>query len=95
MLRWLYRKLSNRHNIAPPLEYKVCCVPGCGMDAAEQWLPSVCALRQSGVDVDWMPVCAEHDVQLNEVVTRLIFGDRYDAELAAYRSRMNASPSDF
>lgn len=65
----------------------VCQVPGCEKPAVDCWLPSTCALREAGVEVDWISVCAEHDVQSNENTTRFFFGAKYDDELAAYRSR--------
>ena len=88
MLHWLYRKLSNRANMAPALASGLTCdVPGCDAVASEQWMPSVCALREAGIVVDWVNVCAEHDVQMNEQTVRWAYGGEYDAELAAYRER--------
>lgn len=83
----VYRKLMNRGHLAPPVEDGVCQVPGCANAATEQWMPSVCALRESGVEIDWVHVCTEHDIQLNESITRLVFGDQYDGALAAYAER--------
>ena len=88
MLHWLFRRLSNRSNIAPAIPDNLTCdVPGCVAPATEQWMPSVCALREAGVVVDWVNVCAEHDVQMNEQTVRAVYGDKYNAELAAYRAR--------
>lgn len=95
LLNVFYRRLMNRENLAPAMSgHEICCVPGCGMTASEQWMPSVCALREAGVDIDWAPVCTEHDIQMNEAITRLVFGSRYDDELAAYarRRRHNEGP---
>lgn len=88
LTRALYRFASRRGDIGPGGEdLGTCCVPGCDRPAEESWMPNCCALREAGVSVDWVHVCAEHDVELNERITRGVFGDRYDAELAAYRER--------
>ena len=88
MIHWVFKKLSNRKNIAPVLTDGLTCdVPNCSAPATEQWMPSVCALREAGIEVDWVNVCNEHDVQMNEQTVRGAFGDKYDAELAAYRNR--------
>ena len=50
-------------------------------------MPNVCALREAGVTVDWEHVCAEHDVELNEMTVRAIYGSIYDRELAVYRMK--------
>ena len=85
---WLYRRLMNRRHLAPELAPGArCAVPGCYREAAEQWMPSCCALREAGVAVDWVPVCAEHDLEINEHAVRSLYGGKYDAALAAYRSR--------
>lgn len=86
MLARLYKFLLNRGNIAPALpEGMPCCVPGCDNKATEQWFPSFCSLREAGVKITWLHVCAEHDVELNENQVRLLFGSQYDRELARYR----------
>jgi len=88
MFRWIYLRLMNRKNIGPiAQEGDGCGVHGCSNLATEHWLPSTCALREAGVKVDWVAVCDEHDVQSNEDTTRFFFGNKYDAELAAYRAR--------
>jgi len=50
-------------------------------------MPAVCALREADVHVDWEHVCAEHDVELNEMMVRAIYGSIYDRELAVYRMK--------
>lgn len=90
MIRWvlhhLTRRLLSRGEILPPLQERLrCAVPGCDRIAEEQWLPSFCALREAGVPPEAVPVCGEHDVELNEMSTRFLFGERYEAELSAYR----------
>ena len=65
----------------------LCCVKDCVGIATDYWLPSVCAIREVGVIVDYMPVCTEHDIELNNYTTRMFFDDKYDAELAAYAVR--------
>ena len=88
MIAWVYKRLMNRTNIAAQLaDGKKCCVPHCKNGASEQWFPSVCALREAGVSMDWVSVCEEHDVDANEMMTRFFFGEKYDTELAAYRTR--------
>lgn len=85
---WIHRFLMNRKNVGPELEADVSCgIPACKNPASDQWMPSTCALREAGVEVDWVAVCNEHDVQLNEDTVRFFFGDKYDTELAAYRQR--------
>lgn len=94
MLDKVYRFLLNRKNIAPPLDAGFCCVPGCSEPASEQWFPSFCALREAGVPIDWVSVCAEHDVQLNERQVRFLFGDQHDDALREYRvSRVEHAPA--
>lgn len=86
MLGQFYQWLMNRKSIATEkLPSATCQIPGCERKAADQWLPSVCALREAEVNVDWVAVCAEHDAEINEITTRFFFGDRYDGELKAYR----------
>ena len=88
MIAWVYKRLMNRTNLAAPMpQGKKCCVPHCDNGATEQWFPSVCALREAGVSVDWVGVCDKHDIDANEMMTRLFFGEKYDAELSDYRSR--------
>jgi len=87
MWQWVYKTLLNRRNIAPPMRHDVPCdIPGCTTIASEQWFPTVCALREAGIVVDWVNVCAEHDVQANEDTVRFFFGPKYDVELAQYRA---------
>ncbi len=62
----------------------LCARPRCHREAVEQWWPSVCALTD--VKLSWVPVCGPCDVALNEMIVRHLFGDRYDAELEAYRN---------
>lgn len=84
IIEWLLR----RQKVAPPLRFgATCCVPGCGRPGGEQWWPGFCSLREAEVPIAWMAVCDEHDVELNEVEVRFLFGSRYDKELAAYRWR--------
>ena len=63
----------------------VCCVPDCSKYAREWWLPSVCALAD--VEVGWLGVCTHHDLQLNELTVRLLFGDAHDDTLRRYREQ--------
>lgn len=87
ILNAIYRFFFNRPNIGPGKAEGPCQVPGCTNPATENWFPSVCALREAGVEIDWVAVCDEHDVQMNEQTVRGAYGDRYDVELAAYRER--------
>lgn len=88
MIAWLYQKLINMRSITPDIsDDAICKVPGCANKAVDQWHPATCSLRESGVEVGWIPVCSEHDIQCNEQTVRFFFGDKYDDELAAYRSR--------
>ena len=89
-LNWLYNKLMNKPNIGPKMQPGTCQVLGCTKPAVDQWFPSVCALRDAGVKVDWVAVCAEHDVQANEITVRHFYGDKYEAELAKYRDKVGA-----
>ena len=89
----LYIWLGNRSNIGreiPP--DSICAIDGCEGKAVEHWFPSVCALRSAGVQVEWLAVCAEHDIQVNEMTVRFFFADRYDDELQDYRT--NRSEED-
>lgn len=88
LTRWLHKWASNRRDIGPgDVDMGTCSVPGCSRPAEESWMPNCCALREAGVEVKWVHVCTEHDVEINEAITRGLFGDRYDAELAVYRER--------
>lgn len=90
--RWLYRVVMNRRSIGPKFVADMTCqVPDCSREAVEAWMPSVCALREAGIKIDRVHVCAEHDVQMNEDAVRGAFGDKYDAELLAYRNRRLAN----
>jgi len=88
MLSKIYSWLLNRRNLAPDIELSdQCAVPDCTREASEQWFPSFCALREADVKIEWVSVCAEHDVAINENSVRALFGNKYDDELKAYRSR--------
>lgn len=88
MLTWLHRWLVNRRNIGPKIPADgICGIDGCQEPANNMWCPSVCALREAGIEVEWVLVCAEHDVQSNEETTRFFFGDKFNRELAEYRAR--------
>jgi len=92
LLAPVFRWLLNRGNIAPEIEAGKCCaVPGCSEIASEQWFPSFCALREAGVPIEWVPVCDKHDIELNSTSIKILFGDRFDAEVAAYKSRREPS----
>ena len=85
---WLYRIVMNFREIGPQYESgRICEVPECEREAVEAWMPSVCALREAGIKVDWVHVCAHHDVQMNEEAVRAAYGTKYDTELADYRAR--------
>jgi hypothetical protein len=86
LISWIYRLLLNRKNIGPDLGDQICGIDGCAEPASDQWFPSTCALREAGVQVDWFPVCVEHDAQINEKTVRFFFGEKYDKELAKYRT---------
>jgi hypothetical protein len=49
-----------------------CTVPGCGKPSRFQW--RTCA------DGVWRPVCADHDIRLNRLVVRSLFGCTKQAE---------------
>tara|TARA_R110000823_G_scaffold38236_3_gene103172 strand:+ start:2768 stop:3004 length:237 start_codon:yes stop_codon:yes gene_type:complete len=70
---------------------ELCCVADCVGIATDYWLPSVCAVRETGVEVGYMPVCTEHDIELNNYTTRMFFGTKYDDELSAYAKRRRAT----
>lgn len=74
------------HFTAPDPEGK-CCVEGCDNDAAEMWYPDHCALREGGVQPDWHGLCLEHDLELNLLVTKMFFGDKYNSLLEAYAAK--------
>jgi len=57
------------------------CIRGCGRQARYQW--QICSDGNA-----YRPVCAEHDVELNELVMRWAFGDSREADLMAYRERV-------
>lgn len=84
MIYWFIRKLLNRGRLAPELAAGSVCVR-CGAEADEQWLPNVCALR-GRVEIGWMPICANCDVELNEHTVRFFFKDAMDPHLEAYRA---------
>lgn len=59
-----------------------CAVIGCAEPAAHQW--QICADGNR-----WRPICRAHDVAINEVVMRLVFGRKAAKEpLARYRKRI-------
>ena len=66
---------------------EICCIAGCGKPASDYWLPAVCALSEAGIEPDWVGLCPEHDVMLNETYLRLLTGSKYDEQLVAYRQR--------
>ena len=47
---------------------------------------SFCIGAYGSYAFDWVHVCTEHDVALNELTVRTIFGAEYDSELADYRA---------
>lgn len=57
------------------------CIRGCGRPARYQW--QIC----SDGNV-YRGVCAEHDVELNELVMRWAFGDARESDLMAYRKKV-------
>jgi len=67
---------------APPLAEDVRC--RCGAIATEQWWPAVCALADA--PKDWIPLCAECDIKLNEHVVRCLYGNTREEYLAQYRA---------
>jgi len=85
---WFFKWLNNGAVLASALpEETMCAVPKCTHKATEQWLPSFCALREAGIEIDWVLVCDFHDLAINENAVRELFGDKYEAELKAYRNR--------
>lgn len=62
-----------------------CGVPNCDSVATDYWLPSVCALREAGIEVDWVPVCTKHDFELNKFTINFFFEEKYDDVLASYK----------
>lgn len=57
------------------------CIRGCGRPGEYQW--QICADRNV-----WRVLCAEHDVELNEMVMRWAFGDKREADIADYRKKV-------
>jgi hypothetical protein len=85
--KWLYKFLMSRRNVAPKLRGQTCAINGCNEPATDQWFPSVCALREAGVEIDWVPVCPRHDTKINQFMVRFFFGSKYEQELADYYNR--------
>lgn len=61
----------------------------CGAQASEQWYPSVCALE--GKPKEWIALCTECDVRLNEITVRHLYGESREADLAEYRALKTGS----
>lgn len=91
MLAKIYKWLLNRKNIAGEIKSGACCaVPNCNNNATEQWFPSFCALRDAGIEIEWVPVCTTHDIELNAANIKILFGDKYNAEIRDYQQRREA-----
>lgn len=58
----------------------------CGAQGYSQW--SACALKGPRGAIKFFVACIQCDVELNEAAVRLMFGDKYEDELAAYRKRL-------
>ncbi len=59
----------------------------CGEPSAYQW--QICA--DGNV---YRGICAEHDIELNTMVMRWMFGDTKETEIEAYRKRVGMEQSD-
>lgn len=88
MIDWIKSFFHREEPRAPALEPgTVCCAHGCCREATDQWRPSVCALNEAGIAPQWMPVCPECDVYLNNTLTAFFHQSKYDEELDAYKQR--------
>jgi hypothetical protein len=56
----------------------------CGKPSRFQW--QICADGRL-----FRPLCAECDVELNEMVMRWVWGDLREADIARYRQKVNTS----
>lgn len=82
-LRHAFTMLFRREPVifcAPPIATGALC--RCGAPATEQWYPSVCALADA--PKEWVPLCTECDIRLNEMTVRALYGSERDDVLAAY-----------
>ncbi len=84
-LRHAFAMLFRREPVifcAPPIAADALC--RCGAPATEQWYPSVCALADA--PKEWVPLCTECDIRLNEMTVRALYGSERDDVLAIYRA---------
>ena len=58
-----------------------CAVDGCKNRAAHQW--QICADNRV-----YRPICLEHDVAINAVVMRLVWGAAREADIERYRTEV-------
>jgi len=58
----------------------------CGAPATEQWSLRPCAVGRAG----WYPLCAEHDLDLNQIVMAFLKLPDAEQRLDAYRERIAA-----
>jgi hypothetical protein len=63
------------------IERLTCCIQGCTNKAKFTW--SICADKNL-----LRPLCAEHDVALNEMAMRFAFGNTREDDLARYRRKV-------
>lgn len=70
------------------VEGDMCGVPGCGRKAFDQWRYSSCALREAGIKPEWVKVCRHHDFALNSEMIRILFGAKYEKQIAAYKKKV-------
>jgi hypothetical protein len=75
------------------IKRRSCSVLGCGNPGHANW--NVCA-DNIGSRPQYRILCLEHDVALNEMAMRFVFGDTREADLAAYREKVlgNGPPAD-
>lgn len=64
---------------------RVCCVK-CGAKASEQWSIKACAMKRVLV---WRPLCAECDIQLNELVLEFLAIPNFQEAIAEYRKQQS------
>lgn len=59
----------------------------CGQPSNASW--NICADAVNG-KTQYRGLCKEHDIGMNEVAMRYVFGDTREADLAAYAAKVRA-----
>lgn len=60
-----------------------CAVRGCKRRAVHQW--QICADRRV-----FRPICAEHDIGINRLVMRYVFGRTRETDMAVYAAKVRS-----